>query len=154
MSAIRPEFVEFIPKILSPGVLFISERYRTASHLCACGCGEKVVTPLSPARWRLVRQGDYVSLTPSIGNWDYACRSHYWIRRNEIVWSGRLSSARIALTKDRDRQDCANELEQRNRAKQAQALASAPRAQPNASEHAGSSLWDRLQAWIARVLGT
>ena len=55
-SAIRPEFVEFIPKHLEPGVLYVSEKYRTASHLCACGCGEKVVTPLSPADWQLTSE--------------------------------------------------------------------------------------------------
>lgn len=117
MSTIRPEFVEFIPQVLAPGVLYISERYRTASHLCACGCGEKVVTPLSPADWQLTHRNDLVSLYPSIGNWNYACGSHYWIRRNEVVWSGRMSAARIARVQERDRLDKTRQVEQRNRAK-------------------------------------
>ena len=42
----RPEFVEFIPENLKPGVLYISIEYSTSSHLCPCGCGQKVITPI------------------------------------------------------------------------------------------------------------
>jgi hypothetical protein len=42
----QPEHVEFIPKALEDGVLYISTKYRTASHRCCCGCGTKIVTPL------------------------------------------------------------------------------------------------------------
>ena len=28
-----------------------------------------------------------VSLTPSVGNWAFHCRSHYWICRNEVRWA-------------------------------------------------------------------
>ena len=31
---------------------------------------------------------DTVSLHPSIGNWSFPCRSHYWIRGNRVVWAG------------------------------------------------------------------
>ncbi|QSX74225.1 hypothetical protein HIV01_013610 [Lysobacter arenosi] len=141
MSTIRPELVEFIPQSLATGVLYISERYRTASHLCACGCGEKVVTPLSPSNWRLVRQGDRVSLYPSIGNWNYACRSHYWIKNNKIVWSGQMAAARIAQVQERDRLDKAREIEQRNRAKLTGKNAAKP-----------LSLWTHLGAVIKRLL--
>lgn len=114
MNGIRPEFVEFVPTALSPGVLYISERFKTASHLCACGCGEKVVTPLSPAKWKLYRERDGVTLDPSIGNWDYACRSHYFIRRNKVVWAGTFSADRIARIQARDRQDAQLEIAARN----------------------------------------
>lgn len=118
MNTIRPEFVESAPITLSPGVLYISERFKTALHLCPCGCGEKVVTPLSPARWQLFRDESAVSLHPSIGNWDYACRSHYFIRRNRIVWCGELSPREIARVKERDRQDADREMATRNKLKQ------------------------------------
>ena len=49
--------------------------YATAVHLCACGCGNKVVTPFSPAEWQLTYDGDTVSLSPSIGNWQFPCKS-------------------------------------------------------------------------------
>lgn len=114
-SAIRPEFVEFIPKLLEPGVLYVSEKYRTASHLCACGCGEKVVTPLSSADWHLSMDGGKVSLHPSIGNWNYACRSHYWIRRNGISWAGSMSKGQIERVQARDFADRASQVAQINR---------------------------------------
>jgi len=47
------KFVEFIPAKPEEGILYISIEYKTATHLCACGCGERVVTPLSPVDWKL-----------------------------------------------------------------------------------------------------
>lgn len=114
MSLIRPKFVDFVPAVLEPRVLYISERFKTASHLCVCGCGEKVVTPLSPAKWQIHREGSTITLTPSVGNWDYPCRSHYFIRRNEIVWASAFSEKSIAQVKARDRQDSQLEIAARN----------------------------------------
>src|SRR4029079_16409973 len=88
-------FVEFMPKILDEGVLYVSMTYATASHRCFCGCGMKVVTPLSPTDWRLAFDGDSLSLHPSIGNWSYPCRSHYILRSNRIVWAPPMSSEDI-----------------------------------------------------------
>lgn len=82
----RPEFVEFIPENLKPGVLYISIEYSTASHLCPCGCGQMVITPIQPTQWSLTWDGESVSLYPSIGNWGFFCKSHYWIRKNRIIW--------------------------------------------------------------------
>jgi hypothetical protein len=65
-NQIQHRYVEFIPKDLDEGILYISTRFKTASHLCCCGCGSKVVTPLNPAKWRLVDHGSAVSLSPSI----------------------------------------------------------------------------------------
>ena len=47
---LRHEFVDFVPKRLDDGVLYVSIRFGTAVHRCACGCGEEVVTPLGPGR--------------------------------------------------------------------------------------------------------
>lgn len=80
-------FVEFIPKDLEAGVLYISVRFRTAIHLCACGCGNKTVTPLSPVRWKVTFDGKTISLDPSIGNWNFPCKSHYWIENNKVLWA-------------------------------------------------------------------
>ena len=114
LSTILPQFVEFIPRELDEGVLYISERYHTASHKCACGCGEKVVTPFSPVEWSLRKDGDIVSLYPSIGNWNYSCKSHYWIRRNKIKWAAPLSAHRIALVQQRDLADKAKYIAELN----------------------------------------
>jgi hypothetical protein len=103
---------------LEEGVLYISERYKTASHKCACGCGEEVVTPLSPVEWQLRKMGNYVSLHPSIGNWNYTCRSHYWIRRNAIQWAGSMSNKQVAKVQAKDRADKVEYLVQVNRLKE------------------------------------
>jgi hypothetical protein len=46
-----------------------------------------------------------VTLAPSIGNWNYACRSHYWIRKNQIQWAGSMSMTRIARIQEKDLED-------------------------------------------------
>jgi hypothetical protein len=92
---IRGDFVEFIPGSLENGVLYVSDKYKTASHLCGCGCGNKVVTPLKPGGWRLTTRRGAVTLYPSIGNWNLPCRSHYWIRGDKIVWASNWSEAEV-----------------------------------------------------------
>ena len=81
------QFVEFIPERLENGVLYISQKYKTAAHKCCCGCGEEVITPLNPTDWKLTVDGKLGTLYPSIGNWGFACRSHYWIRKGLVVWA-------------------------------------------------------------------
>ncbi|MDO8863245.1 DUF6527 family protein [Haliea sp. E1-2-M8] len=97
------ELVEFIPEKLEDGVLYISEPYKTAAHKCACSCGEEVITPLNPTDWKVKIQGGRVSLNPSIGNWSFACRSHYWIRNGEVIWSYALSETEIQQGRDWDK---------------------------------------------------
>ncbi|TGN99167.1 MULTISPECIES: DUF6527 family protein [Burkholderia] len=105
IDRVTPELVELAPRVLEPGRLYISEKYRAAVHLCCCGCGEKVVTPLSPAEWRIELREGRVSMRPSIGNWSMACQSHYWIRNNRVVWSGQMSKSQIRAVFERDRRD-------------------------------------------------
>ena len=83
-AAIEHEFVELIPAELAPDVLYISIPYATAAHNCACGCGQKVVTPISRRGWSLGFDGETVSLHPSIGNYGLPCQSHYFIRRDRV----------------------------------------------------------------------
>lgn len=104
-SHLRPEFVEFIPDRLEPGVLYISRRYATASHLCCCGCEREVVTPLNPAKWRITERAGKVSLAPSVGNWSSPCRSHYWINANRVQWATALAPEIIQAVQARDRRD-------------------------------------------------
>ena len=91
-----PRELDEFPRVLEEGVLYISEECELAAHKCCCGCGEDVITPLNPARWRLRRYGGRVSLYPSIGNWKFACRSHYWIRNNRVIPSFRMDDEEIA----------------------------------------------------------
>ena len=88
LDRIEPKFVEFVPETLEPGVLYVSIGYATASHLCACGCGEKVVTPFTPTDWRMTFDGETVSLSPSVGNWEQGCFTHYVIDCNRIIEHG------------------------------------------------------------------
>lgn len=89
------EFVEFVPDQLRDGVLYISIPYATVVHRCCCGCGNEVVTPLSPTDWKLIFDGRTISLHPSIGNWSFPCQSHYWIRDNGVEWAPRWSKEKI-----------------------------------------------------------
>ena len=89
-------FVEFIPDRLEDGVLYVSMAYATVTHRCACGCGKEVVTPLSPTDWKLIFDGETVSLDPSIGNWSFPCRSHYFIRNGAVRWAADMTQAEIA----------------------------------------------------------
>lgn len=102
---LRHAYVEYIPEKLDPGVLYISRKYRTASHLCCCGCDSKVVTPLNPAKWKLTDQGQTVSLFPSIGNWSFPCKSHYWIDHGRIRWAREMSERQIANVRRNDMLD-------------------------------------------------
>jgi hypothetical protein len=97
------EFVEFVPSQLKERVLYVSMEYGTAVHRCACGCGEKVVTPLGRTDWKVIYDGDTVSLHPSIGNWSFKCRSHYWIRENRIEWAPDWSDEDVAAGRAADR---------------------------------------------------
>ncbi|MFC8006547.1 DUF6527 family protein [Streptomyces olivaceus] len=102
-DTLQPVFTETFPPTMDAGVLYISVPYRTCGHLCCCGCGQEVVTPLSPRQWSITYDGESVSLAPSIGNWSLPCQSHYWIRSGNVRWSRRYSSAEIDDNRARDR---------------------------------------------------
>src|SRR5258708_2291908 len=100
---LKHEFVEFIPGALKEDTIYVSMRFGTASHLCVCGCGNKVVTPLRPTDWKLIFDGKTISLYPSIGNWSFPCRTHYWIRENRVQWAENWSQERIDSARSSDR---------------------------------------------------
>ncbi|WP_375769803.1 DUF6527 family protein [Archangium gephyra] len=103
-TAVTHEFVQFVPREMKEGTVYVSIEYATAAHLCACGCGNKVVTPFTPTDWKLIFDGETISLDPSIGNWSFKCRSHYWIQRNRVEWARYWSDEQIAAGRERDRQ--------------------------------------------------
>lgn len=89
------KYVETMPEKKEDGILYVSKRFGLAIHLCACGCGGQVVTPLNGSwngwdkshGWDYTEHGDgTVTLSPSIGNFEFRCKSHYFIRRNKVVW--------------------------------------------------------------------
>lgn len=95
VSSLKPMFVEHIPERLADGHLYIAIQFGSVLHRCCCGCGIEVVTPLSPTQWRMIYDGQTVSLEPSIGNWNFPCRSHYWVRRNQVEWAPSWSRAEV-----------------------------------------------------------
>ena len=94
-ALINHMFVEHMPEPenMQQGMLYISKKHNTAIHLCLCGCGEQTVTPLDQivtenekivaeahkSGWILTEKGGRISLTPSIGNYSFPCKSHYII---------------------------------------------------------------------------
>ncbi|MBU0717084.1 MAG: hypothetical protein KJ749_02455 [Planctomycetes bacterium] len=136
-------FVKHIPDRLESGVLYVSVEYGTASHLCCCGCGEEVVTPFTPTDWKLIFDGETVSLSPSIGNWTLRCRTHYVIDRSRVIEAGPWSEVQISAEHRRNRvakkrfygtHECTDE--------------SGDESSP--PPHQRQSSWSRLWEWLMR----
>ena len=102
--AFKHEFVEFIP-----------ERAAREDDLRL----DRICDGVAHVRLRLRKQGGHaaearrtgsssfdgktVSLHPSIGNWGFPCRSHYWIRNNKVQWAEQWSQDRIEAGRAYDR---------------------------------------------------
>jgi len=95
LKKIELQRVHYMPKELKPGVLYVSEEFGAVAHLCACGCGTKIRTPLGPTEWSFEETSKGPTLHPSVGNWQQACQSHYVIHQGEIIWAGKWSKAQI-----------------------------------------------------------
>jgi len=127
----RLERVRTMPAQLEPGVLYVSEEFHTAAHLCACGCGSKVRTPLGQAEWTFTDDPDGPSLDPSVGNWQRPCRAHYWIANGRLIWSTQWSSEQVVA---------------------ARALEQLRRDRYYAGRYSGG-WWARFWRWIKTLLG-
>jgi len=97
---LKHKFVDYIPDIIKDGILYISLDYGTVIHKCVCGCGNEVNTPLTPNDWKMTYNGEDITLKPSIGNWSFECKSHYWITNNEIEWSVKWSKNEIQQVRE------------------------------------------------------
>jgi len=143
-TRLQHRFVHYIPEQLEPGVIYISMDYATAAHSCCCGCGEQVITPFTPTDWKLMFDGETVSLWPSIGNWNFPCRSHYIIRHSRVLgaepWDDKQNQGGRHLDKKRKEKH----YEQKNRCEERSG------AQPQETEGEGTGLWDRLKKKIRR----
>lgn len=142
IDVFRPVMVVSTPTPLESGVLYISERFKTAIHLCACGCGEKVVTPLNPAAWQLNIVGGRATLSPSVGNWSMECKSHYFIRGNSVVWARAISQQAMKKVFASDQAAQARLFKQQGRT----TGEAAPKAAPIPS--AAVPTWKRLLDWL------
>lgn len=99
------EFIDLLPPKLVNGVVYISIEHRTIVHNCCSGCGERVVNDIGPAGWKLIFDGETISLEPSIGNGALACNSHYWIRNNRVVWAKPLTAEQTRRSQLTERND-------------------------------------------------
>lgn len=88
--------VHYMPKELRPGILYVSKEFDIAIHLCACGCGSKVKTPLGSTEWSVKKTKTGPTLRPSVGNWQQPCQSHYWITGGKVEWAEEWTPEEIA----------------------------------------------------------
>jgi hypothetical protein len=87
--SIAPVYVELMPEWgeMKQGIIYISKVYGTACHLCLCGCGERVAMPLNSEEdktfgWDFTEKEGKITFRPSIGNYNFPCKSHYIITNN------------------------------------------------------------------------
>jgi len=136
VERLEPRFVDEFPEPLDDGVLYVSLTYASAAHACACGCGREVITPLSPTGWKLIFDG-LVSLQPSIGNWSFPCRSHYWVKRGRIEWSYDMSPDEVAELKSRQA-----------RGRQPTSMGIHSPTQTNGPRQTKPTWWERAVEWL------
>ena len=139
---LRHEFVDHIPTQLDVGVLYVSIRFGTVVHRCACGCGEEVVTPLGPAEWKLTYDGRTVSLAPSVGNWSLPCKSHYWIDEGTVQWAPGFSETEVMQVRQEARKRRAGYYHR----ERAELVPGLPRR--DAQHGAGRSIWRMIRALV------
>lgn len=143
LHRLEHEFVHYIPEKLEDGKLYVSVAFATVAHRCCCGCGNEVVTPLSPTDWQLIFDGESVSLDQSIGNWSFACRSHYWIRRGRVHWARRWSEEEIRAGRAQDLRS-----KERHFDEAARPVAPEPDvAEPPQAAGSDHGFWRRLKRW-------
>jgi len=135
VDTLAPEFVRAIPERLKSGILYVSIDFATAAHLCCCGCGMEVVTPLGRTDWTLLYNGESASLYPSVGNWSFPCQSHYWIDDGRIVWAGAWSRDRIERGRAFD-----------HAAKQR--IVSSPPVEAPTERSQPTTAWQRFRRWL------
>lgn len=99
---IELERVQYMPKALEPGILYFAEEYGAAAHLCACGCGTKIRTPIAPTEWAIYEGTKGVTVRPSVGNWQHPCRSHYLITDGVIDWRDEWTEEEVLTGRKRE----------------------------------------------------
>jgi hypothetical protein len=145
-ETIEPLFIEQFPAELEEGIIYISMPYGTAAHKCCCGCGRKVITPFGPTDWKLLYDGDTVSLHPSIGNWNFECQSHYWIKNNQIRWASKWSQEEINAGRMHDQAIKAEYFGQQSETEEP--------ITPIGSNTATQGFWERIKTWWSSLRNT
>jgi len=81
-----------LPDVYSSAASWAIQSWRKVRGLCPCGCGRLVDVTLDPTTRSLTYDGEYLTLRPSIGV-KFACRSHYSIIRNAVMWHPPISES-------------------------------------------------------------
>lgn len=136
VTRVAHQFVDYVPDDLVEDTIYVSTKFATASHKCCCGCGNEVITPLSPTDWRLIYDGRSISLDPSIGNWSFPCKSHYWIQENRVMWAPRWTQSQIDAARTKDRA--------------AKAAYFGVSDGSGIEQQRGAGVWERVKAWFSR----
>lgn len=102
INALKFVACERFPDELKLGEFYYSEDFRSSVHLCACGCGSRVVLPIKPAGWQLAGNMSSFTITPSVGNREFACRSHYLIEGGSVIWLSAMSDRDVLASRSRD----------------------------------------------------
>jgi len=139
------KFVEYIPDDIRDGTIYVSIAFATVVHKCCCGCGKEVVTPLSPTDWKLIFDGQSISLDPSIGNWNFACQSHYWIKHNMVKWTPKWSKEKIYNGRKHDSLAKARYFSNTNTS---ETHAKVSIVRKKGVGKPGKSFWQKLKKWL------
>lgn len=97
---VYPVHVLHIPKVLKPGMLYISETDGWAVHLCACGCGFPVWAKLKEEGWWFIKDSEgKIILRPSTLSLNLPCGSRYCISHNRIEWLDEEEARQCDITR-------------------------------------------------------
>lgn len=141
-TALNHEFVDYIPNELKDGTVYVCIAFVTVAHKCCCGCGNEVITPLSPTDWALTFDGQSISLYPSIGNWGFDCQSHYWIKHNRVKWAWQWSKEEIEAGRSQDRMAKKKYFDGKQEVEVEAANVETPQ-----EKKPEENLWQRLKIW-------
>ena len=86
------ECVECMPNERESGVLYVSEEFGIALHLCACGCGSKIKTLLGLVDASEDEQDQPQALRGPAGKLPVSRSNHSW----RIVWAEKVDTEQIA----------------------------------------------------------
>lgn len=81
---------EKLPACLGSSIYVVGqEKAKWVVIDCPCGCGERIDVNLMATRipaWKFSVDGGQVTLWPSLWLPQDKCGSHFWIKRNRIIW--------------------------------------------------------------------
>ena len=97
-KTLKCKFVDTIPVQKDEGILYVSYKHDTTTHLCPCGCKNIVPLPISHEgndfpgsnydlhRWEFTHLDKIPTIRPSINSVSFECKSHYFITQGKIIW--------------------------------------------------------------------